>query len=270
MNSRITLAGFVALVATLVFGVATAAAVPAGNLLTNGDGEAQAGITDATTTTGLSGWEQVYGYSPLTVVQYGSPGWFPGLAESTRIGGGQNFIAGGPDAAQALTVMNIELSAYSAEIDAGGVQMTLSACLGGYGDEEDYSEVAFGTGAAAGFDPPISGDIRGPTAAERGAQTELLPRSVSRPLPAGTRLIQAQIEAFRMTGTYNDGYIDNVSLRLSPAGSAAPTPVACGAAAGENPTPSGSAVPAVARKRCKKKHARASRKKCHHKRRKPS
>ncbi len=52
------------------------------------------------------------------------------------------------------------------------------------------------------------------TMAERQSVTNLLPRSASFAVPAGTRAIQVGITATRSSGSYNDGYVDNVSLTL--------------------------------------------------------
>jgi hypothetical protein len=44
--------------------------------------------------------------------------------------------------------------------------------------------------------------------------TALVARSASAAVPAGTRLVSVRIDATRDEGSYNDGYIDNVSLVL--------------------------------------------------------
>ena len=53
------------------------------------------------------------------------------------------------------------------------------------------------------------------TAAERGNQTKLLPRSALSTLPVGTRRIQITITSTRVDGTYTDGYADNLTLNLA-------------------------------------------------------
>jgi hypothetical protein len=53
------------------------------------------------------------------------------------------------------------------------------------------------------------------TAADRGGQTAMLPRSATGAVPSGTRSIQVVMTATREEGTFNDGYADNVSLSLS-------------------------------------------------------
>jgi hypothetical protein len=53
------------------------------------------------------------------------------------------------------------------------------------------------------------------TSADRGGQTTLLPRTSSGPVPVGTRVVRVTITATRSSGTYNDGYADNVGLSLT-------------------------------------------------------
>jgi hypothetical protein len=90
--------------------------------------------------------------------------------------------------------------------------------LGGYATQTDRATVTAtfisATAAALGT---IS--LQPVTAADRGSVTNLIPRSASGPVPAGTRGIAVRIDAVRDAGAYNDGYIDNVSLTL---GSAVP------------------------------------------------
>jgi hypothetical protein len=57
------------------------------------------------------------------------------------------------------------------------------------------------------------------TTADRHSQTTLLHRSLTVPLPPGTRTILVGLRATRSTGAYNDAYADNVKLTLD-----APTP----------------------------------------------
>ena len=48
------------------------------------------------------------------------------------------------------------------------------------------------------------------TAADRNSVTTLLPRTVTAPVPAGTRVIAVTSPPRAATGSYNDGYTDNV------------------------------------------------------------
>jgi hypothetical protein len=56
------------------------------------------------------------------------------------------------------------------------------------------------------------------TATDRNGVTALVARSASAAVPAGTRLVSVRIDATRDEGSYNDGYIDNVSLVLGSGG----------------------------------------------------
>jgi hypothetical protein len=111
----------------------------------------------------------------------------------------------------------VDLSGAAAEIDAGKVTATLSALLGGFATQTDNATVSatfLGAGGAPG------GAIRLPTVnpGDRNSVTALVARSSSAPVPAGTRQISVRIDAIRQEGSYNDGYIDNVSLVLGSGG----------------------------------------------------
>jgi hypothetical protein len=188
------------------------------NLLTNPGAEAGEGAPDATARPAVPGWETT---ATFTAVRYGAPE-FPTPAESRRIGGGANFFAGGPGGAVSTATQTVDVSSRAAAIDAGREQMNLSAWLGGFASQSDAATVSAvfrgATGAELGRTV-----IGGGTPAERGGLTSLRPSSTTAPVPAGTRTIQAVLTAIRMQGSYNDGYIDNVSLTL---GAGTPPPVA--------------------------------------------
>ena len=107
------------------------------------------------------------------------------------------------------------MSGAAAEIDAGKVAATLSALLGGYATQTDHAAVtATFLNAAA----PPAGAIALPTvtSTDRNLTTRSSPGRPRRAVPAGTRQISVRIDAIRDDGSYNDGYIDNVSLVLGP------------------------------------------------------
>ena len=56
------------------------------------------------------------------------------------------------------------------------------------------------------------------TNTDRNSVTSLIARSAAGAVPAGTRSASVRIEATRDEGSYNDGYIDNVSLVLASGG----------------------------------------------------
>ena len=52
------------------------------------------------------------------------------------------------------------------------------------------------------------------TAAERGNQTELLKKSVAGIVPAGTTSITFVLTYSRSSGTFDDGYADDIAMTL--------------------------------------------------------
>ena len=199
-------------VAALLAGATGAQGVP----LVNPGGEDAPGAADADTALPPPGWETTAGF---TAVRYGAPD-FPTPAESARIGGGANFLAGGPDNELATATQAVDVSASATDIDAGRLQATLGAWLGGFQSQEDAATVAAVYRSAAGAD--LGRVTIGPvTAADRGNRTSFRQRSAAAVVPSGTRAIQVVITARRQSGTYNDGYADNVTLALGPA----PVPV---------------------------------------------
>ena len=188
--------------------------VPAGNLVKNPGAEDGAGAPDSTQHPALPSWTTT---SFLTAVKYGTSG-FPTVAMSAPISGGVNLFAGGPNNAKSTATQTIDITGAATEIDGGKLQAQLSALIGGFESQEDNAVVeAFFLNASAGQ----LGTIKiGPvTAADRANKTALLPRSATGTVPAGTRSIRVVITATRTSGSYNDGYLDNISLELSLLGS---------------------------------------------------
>jgi hypothetical protein len=148
----------------------------------------------------------------FTATQYGAPG-FPTTAQSTSIGGGRNFFAGG-NTALATATQTVDVSAAGSQIDAGRQPATLSGYLGGFASQADTMTVA-ATYLGASGNSLGSLQIGPVTAADRGGQTALLRRATSGTIPVGTRSIRVVMTATRLEGTSNDGYADNISLTLS-------------------------------------------------------
>jgi hypothetical protein len=193
----------------LVAAASASAAVPGGNLVVNPGAEAGAGAPDASQQLPLPGWTVE---STFTAVRYGAPDFLT-AADSTALGGGANFFAGGPGGALSAATQVVDVSGAATEIDAGKVTATLSALLGGFATQTDNATVS-ATFLNAGGAP--GGAIRLPTVnpGDRNSVTALVARSSSAPVPAGTRQVSVRIDAIRNEGSYNDGYIDNVSLTL--------------------------------------------------------
>jgi hypothetical protein len=185
------------------------AVVPTGNLLVNPGAEAGPGATDSSAQPAVPGWTVA---STFTAVQYGAPAFLT-AADSTALGGGVNFFAGGPGGAASAATQAVDVSGAAAEIDAGKVAATLSALLGGYSSQTDHATVTATFLNAAGG-PAGTVALPTVTAADRNQTTALVARTASAAVPAGTRQVSVRIDAIRDEGSYNDGYIDNVSLTL--------------------------------------------------------
>ena len=189
------------------------AAVPSGNLLVNPGAEAGPGAPDSSAQLPLPGWTVE---STFTAVQYGAPAFLT-VADSTALGGGVNFFAGGPGGALSAATQVVDLSGAAAEIDAGQVTATLSALLGGFATQTDHATV---TATFLSAEGNATGSLALPavTNTDRNSVTSLIARSAAGAVPAGTRSASVRIEATRDEGSYNDGYIDNVSLVLASGG----------------------------------------------------
>jgi hypothetical protein len=211
------------------------AAIPAGNLWKNPG--AEEGSASSTGNDVFEPPEWIHeNFSPATQVRYGAPNFLT-AAQGAALGGGRSFFAGGPPSRYEFDPYRCSTCIWSsykqtaifpydarlgAAVDAGQVQYTLSGCLGGYANQDDnvyletvaYDEKGFQLG---GF------RLNGPSAAERGNVTTLLPRAQTVLVPARARSIFVRL--FFVRGAYrqyNDGYADNLELRLTRAGSKPP------------------------------------------------
>jgi Ca2+-binding RTX toxin-like protein len=210
MRSRALLVAATA--ATFACPSVAGAVVPSGNLVVNPGAESGPGAADAAGTEAPPGW----GANPeFTAVQYGAAVGFPSTAVSASIGGGANFFAGGPGAASTVAEQTIDVSGAAPEIDGGRVSVQLRAHLGGFMTDSDQAKVT-----AELQDEPADvtfGTLQvGPvTAADRGNETTLLLRTEGADVPPGTRRIRVTLTATRgLSGSYNDGYADNISVVL--------------------------------------------------------
>jgi len=199
--------------AAMIAAASANAAVPSGNLLTNPGAEAGPGSADSSEVNPPPGWTVE---SAFTAVEYGTPAFLT-AADSAALGGGQNFFAGGPDAATSAATQTVDVSGAAAEIDAGKVAATLAALLGGFSSQTDRATVtATFLSAAGGALGKVA--LAPVTPTDRGSVTKLVARSASAAVPSGTRRIAVRIDAIRDAGAYNDGYVDDVSLVLGAGG----------------------------------------------------
>jgi hypothetical protein len=210
----------VAVLATLPWMPGAAhAAVPSGNLLQNGDAESGAGATDSSTVSPspIPGWTTTPNFTEHAYDPKGS-GDFPDTDVATAIAGGNQFFAGGPPASGDNTTetatQDVDVSGAATEIDGGGVTATLAADIGGFSSQEDNAVI---TATFLGSGGQELGHLTiGPvTATDRGMNTNLLARSTTGDVPAGARKVHVVITATRTDGSYNDAYVDNLSLTLT-------------------------------------------------------
>ena len=193
--------------AALLLTAPASAALPSGNLVVNPGAEAAAGAVDSATQVPLPGWT-VSG--SLTAVAYDTSGFLT-KDDATRLGGGANFFAGGPDGDVNTASQVINVSGAAPEI-AKGVTGTLSALIGGWASQEDVATVSAQPLDAAGTaHRPAHGDRAGVVDGSC-SRSNLLPRSAAVSIPLDTRLIAITITTTRTSGQYNDGYVDNVSF----------------------------------------------------------
>src|SRR4051794_39537420 len=214
-------------VAGLLAAAAPAGAdVPAGNLLVNPGAEASPDTAAGWTTT-ASFAAGVYGQN--------------GFLDAPRDGGANLFWGGSvpdPTTGASTAAQAIDVTRAAAEIDAGTVTAALSALLGGFSSQEDNATVALRFLGVTGGETGQALTIGPVTAADRASVTELLPRSGSAAVPAGTRTLTVTITSTRLAGSDDDGYADNVSLSLT-----APPPPVTQPAASPTPTPAPTVVP---------------------------
>jgi hypothetical protein len=215
----------------LVSPASASAAIPVGNLLKNPG--AELGSASSTGNDIFEPPEWIHeNFDRATQVRYGAPN-FPTAAQGAALRGGRSFFAGtsrGPTDPRDLCVgcgsdryKQTAIFPYDdtlkAVVDAGKVQYTISGCLGGNGSQGDY--VFFNMVSYGETGQPTSAEetLRGPSAAERGNATALLPRARTLLVPAGTRSIFVRMGFEGGDRQHIDGYADNLALRLTPAGS---------------------------------------------------
>jgi hypothetical protein len=191
--------------------------VPTGNLLVNPGAESDTDALTDGTNVDVDGWIDS---GEFTAVRYDTCCGFLTPTDSTAIGGGSNFFAGGFVGLSTGTQVH-DVSVAASEIDSGDVDVTLSGYLGGYGSQADNAAVTatFRDASANSLGTLTIGPV---TPAQRGNTTKLLYRTATGAAPAGTRSIRVRQTMTRMEGTANDGYADNISLSLTDTSSPPP------------------------------------------------
>lgn len=199
----------------------TQAAIFGTNLIVNGDAEAGSGATNSSSVVPVPGWTTT---GRFTAVQYGTP-LFPSTSSPGPSNRGKNFFAGGPNNSSSSASQLIDISAGSAIIDGVGAMFDLSGFFGGWLFQNDNAVLKASFLNASNTVLNMA-SIGGVTSGDRGSQTGLLERSTSGIVPTGTRKIKVDLQMNRvgsLFNSYNDGYADNLSLKLT--ANPTPTPV---------------------------------------------
>jgi hypothetical protein len=229
------------------------APLPTGNLISGGDEEQFVSAT-GNDIFPLANWVRLPLEAQVATVRYGAPG-FPTIAQAAEMGAGAMLFAGGPSAAgddnsvaftDSEIYQTVQLPADALPyVKAGGVQITVSACLGGYADQSDFVNVFGGPSDYATVHARTNLVLFGPSARERHGETKLLPRSSTMRLPPDATIYTVIVKFSRESGkgTYSDGYADKIEAHLSPVSSdppkancTAPTPQGAPSAPGGEPS----------------------------------
>jgi hypothetical protein len=126
---------------------------------------------------------------------------------------GKNYFYGGPYALQSTGSQLIKVG--TSGISSGKITYVLSAWLGGYADQGDYTTLTTTFESSAG--KALSTVTIGPvTAAERHNISELRERQRTGAVPASTAEIKVELVMTKLVGGDNDGLADNLALVFSP------------------------------------------------------
>lgn len=136
---------------------------------------------------------------------------------------GNWYFYGGPGNPSSNAYQDIDVAAAAPQIDAGSVTFNFSAWLGGIGGQNDNMTATAQFMNWAGT--VLSTSTLGPVMdADRGSVSELLQKSGSGTVPAGTRMVRITMTSTRTDGSDNDGLADDVSLILTVPSSNGATP----------------------------------------------
>ncbi|MFO0856239.1 MAG: hypothetical protein U0640_02640 [Phycisphaerales bacterium] len=182
------------------------------NLITNAGFESGPSSPNGQTVVAPTGWISI---GNGTVVPYGAGAEFPTSSSPGPDARGNNFLAGGPNNTLAQVVQQIDLSALGEQIDANNANFNLGAWLGGFANQDDLARVVV-VWADASSNSLRTDTLVGPNAQVRGGVTGLSAYWTSSRVPVNTRQALVTITLSRVIGPYNNGYIDNLWLVLSP------------------------------------------------------
>lgn len=124
------------------------------------------------------------------------------------------YFYGGPGNPGSTAVQDIDVAAAAPQIDAGTVSFAFSGWLGGIGGQNDNMKI---TAQFMSWSGSVLGtSTLGPVMdSDRGGVSELLQRSQSGKVPAGTRMVRVTMTSTRTDGSDDDGLSDSLSLVLT-------------------------------------------------------
>jgi hypothetical protein len=215
---KLTSGLFFALVAGILSSISSvmAATIPFNqNLIFNGNAESDIGSATGAVIGAVTGYTTLGNF---TVTKYGatiSSGDFPALTSPGPVDRGLNFFSGGPSNASSSARQLIDVASVASSIDLGSTRYQLSGFLGGFSSQSDHA--VFTATFLNSQDAPIGIGSIGPVLnGDRNNVTGLLERSTDGIVPVGTRSIEIRLALTRNAGSYNDGYADNLTLKLTP------------------------------------------------------
>ncbi|MGD2108639.1 MAG: hypothetical protein PVI86_04540 [Phycisphaerae bacterium] len=190
------------------------------NVLKNGDAEDTAAAQNFDEIVRLNapideGWNVFQGN--MTPVAYAiGRAVHPNPAISAKIGGGNNYFAGGPGGVSPTIAQQgvfLNLFVPLEVVQAEKVKATLSADIGGFTSQSDYGTVE------VSFRDELLNEVQylglgWVTPAHRGNVTGFVHRCGSMIIHKDAVTAEVRIIIYRFNGSYNDGYVDNVSLYL--------------------------------------------------------
>jgi hypothetical protein len=183
------------------------------NLIVNGNAESGPGSTDGSTQPipNAPGWAVTGNF---LINHYNIAGGFPLTSDPGSPTRANNYFCGGDNNASSTAAQSINVAAGTASIDAAGVAYNLSGWLGGFSNQDDNATltVTFRNAGAAAIGTASIGPVK---STDRANATGMLFRSTSGFVPVGTRTIDVVLQMTRDSGSFNDGYADDLSLVLS-------------------------------------------------------
>jgi hypothetical protein len=213
----IVLTTLAALAVPLAVAAAPAQKPLSGNLVKNPGAEAGPATPDsAQAALPVPSWTVTGGFHAASYAGYR---WAPDPRDKTKGSGAKFFVgcfaAPGETVNRGTATQTISIARLAKAIDTGGVQLRLSAELGGYDGTENMATAAAAFLDSNGKRLGKTIGVKGPTYLQRQGVTRVEPRTKTGAVPAGARSVQVTLTGSR-TGSGPCGFVDNVSAVLLP------------------------------------------------------